>query len=92
MFSNPELDLYITKLLISGIIIISLGIFFISKKRFLSLIVFSCGANSILLLDVLLGSDLFFVYDIFWLAQFSLFIWPIINIFLIIQYSKQSNK
>lgn len=73
-------------------VIISLVVLSISKNKSLSVLVLSCGLNIAFFLAAFVGSNLFFVYDIFWLAQFSFFIWPIINIFLITQYSKQSNK
>jgi uncharacterized sodium:solute symporter family permease YidK len=61
----------------------------ISRKWFLALIVFSILGNLSFLVNI--GSRMFVSYGIKWFGYFSLFIWPLITIFLIIKYRKQKN-
>ncbi len=92
MFSTTIFDAYILGFLVVVAVIVSLVTLSVSKNKKLSFIVLSCGLNGAFFLIAFFGSGVFFIYDTLWLAQFSLFIWPIVNIVLITQYSKQSKK
>jgi hypothetical protein len=83
-FSDPKLDLQISLGLLIISAIISLLIFIFTKKKFLALIIFSVLGNLSFLINI--GSFMFDSYHIKWLQFFSLLIWPVINIFLIIKY------
>ncbi len=84
LFGNPRVDIWITFFLLGISIIISLIVFALAKRKLLSLIIFSLLGNLSFFLNF--GSDMFDFYKIVWLLYFSVFIWPIINIFLIIYY------
>ncbi len=86
LFSTPDLDLQISLFLLAASFIIALIVWAISRKWFLALIVFSMLGNLSFLVNI--GSMMFDSYNIQWLGYFSLFIWPIINVALIIKYLK----
>jgi hypothetical protein len=89
-FSDPTLDLKINLALLAISFIIALVVWAISKKKFLAIVVFSVLGNLSFLVSI--GSRFFIFYHIEWLKYLSLFIWPIINIYLIIKYfSKNKN-
>ena len=90
MFSYPDLDLKISITLLVISFVIGLITWGISKKWLLGLIVFSILGNLSFLVNI--GSRMFVSYDIKWLGYSSLFIWPLINIFLIIKYRKLKNE
>lgn len=92
LFSNPGIDLQITFILFAVSLVAALFFLAITKRRILALILFSILGNLILLMDVLTGSEIFYVYNIVWVKYFSVFIWPVLNIFLIIYYAKTSAK
>lgn len=89
-WGSASADLKITMLLVVVSFFIAL-ISYVSKRSiFFSLMILSILANFSFLLNV--GSDMFDSYNIVWLLYFSVFIWPIINILLIIYYAKTSPK
>jgi len=83
-FSDPALDLQISLVLLAVSFVVALIVLAISKKKFLSLIIFSVLGNVSFLINI--GSRMFDVYSIKWLGYFALIFWPIINIYLIIKY------
>ena len=83
-FSDPQLDLKISLYLFAFSILVGLIVFGKTKKRLLSLIVFSILGNLSFLINM--WSRMFISYDLEWLQIFSLLIWPIINIVLLIKY------
>lgn len=89
MFSNPEIALQIIIFLLAVSFVISSLVFLISKKLFLSLVVMSVLSNAVWLFDIFTGSEIYYSYDIMFLFYFSLYIWPLINIFLVIKYLKK---
>jgi len=90
MFSYPDLDLKISLTLLAISFVIGLITWGFSKKWFLGLIVFSILGNLSFLGNI--ESRMFYVYQLRWLKYFSAFIWPFLNIFLIIKYKKIKNE
>lgn len=70
-------------------VIIFFGISLIVLKRsnnaLLSVTVFSVLCNLIVLFVISLKSLIFFTYNLEWFQYFSLLIWPLLNIYLIIK-------
>jgi len=89
-FGDPSVDLWITGFLIGVSFIVSLVVFALAKRKILALVVFSILGNISIWLNI--GSQMFISYNILWLKYFSVFIWPILNIFLIIWYVKTRPK
>jgi len=85
-FSNPVLDMQITIALAVISAIIALIVLAFSKNLFKTLVVFSVLANLSFLINI--GSFMYLSYELIWLQYFSLLVWPIINIVLIIKYFK----
>ena len=83
-FSDPAFDLKLSLNFLGMSFIIAIIILAITRKKFLSLVIFSVLGNLSFLVNI--GSRMFVSYDIKWLGYFSLFIWPILNIYLIIKY------
>jgi len=84
----PDIDLLISEvLLVFSLIVVGLMVWEVSKKWLLGLVVFSILGN----ISFLVSADyrMFYVYHIVWLQYFALFVWPFINIFLLILYRKQ---
>lgn len=75
-----ELQLVIIALVIAAIISLVIGLF--KKNAITGLVWFSIFGNLIFLMNV--GASLFRFYNIEWLRSFSVFIWPVINILLIV--------
>lgn len=69
-------------LLISFIISIVIGIIF--KKRQLATISFSILGNISFFLNI--GSDIFYIHNLIWLKYIIIFIWPTLNLYLLIKY------
>jgi hypothetical protein len=90
MLFFPDIDLKISLTLLVVSFAVGLITLAISKKWLLSLTIFSILGNLSLLIN--LGSFMFDVYGIKWLQYFSLFIWPIINIFLIVLYRRKKKQ
>lgn len=78
--------------LIISAFILALIIYVVSKKKFLSTLIFSVFINGIFISAVFLRSLLFQIYGVEWLQYFSIFIWPIINIILIFYYVRKKNQ
>ena len=78
----PE-DIVIVNFFIITSLIISILIYIINKNILKSILSFSLINNIVFLLLVLTHSFIFIEYGIQWLQYFSLFIWPIANIYLI---------
>jgi len=91
-FSDPQLDLKISLYLFAFSVLVGLIVFGKTKKRFLSLVVFSILGNFSFLINM--WSRMFITYDLKWLQIFSLLIWPILNIVMLIKYfsSKKNEK
>ena len=90
LFGDPSVDAWITIVLLGISFIVSLLVLALAKRKFLSIVVFSILGNLSFLLNI--GSEMFRVYHIKWLGYFSLLIWPILNILLIVYYAKTSPK
>jgi predicted ferric reductase len=90
MFINPEFDMTVTIILLIVSAIISLIVYAFSRKPFKALIIFSVLANLSFLLSI--DSIMFIVYHIKWLKSFAAFVWPVINVILIIKYFKNKNE
>ncbi len=90
MFSYPDIDLKISIALLVVSFIIGLITWGFSKKWLLGLVVFSILGNLSFLVNI--ESRMFYIYHLKWLKFFALFIWPFINIVLIIIYRKQKNE
>ena len=69
--------------------IISIGIYLKFKNAFLSGLFFSLMMNLVLFLESINNSLWFRMYNVGWLQYFSLFIWPVINIILVIWYVRR---
>lgn len=80
---SPDIDMQLIVFLISVTFVVCLIIAFFVKEKIKVVVVFSTLVNLILLLFAILGTELFYFYDILWLRTFAVFFWPIINIFLI---------
>ncbi|HAS00229.1 MAG: hypothetical protein US57_C0006G0079 [Candidatus Moranbacteria bacterium GW2011_GWC2_37_73] len=91
MFSlSPDIEIGAMLFLIGIAFICSLVYAFFAKEKIKALVVFSVLSNMILWLFILIGSRLFYFYDILWFRVFSVFFWPVINIYLIIKvFSKK---
>lgn len=72
--------------LLMGAFVCSLVYAFFAKEKIKALVVFLILSNLILLVFILLGSRLFYLYNILWFRTFSFFVWPVINIYLIIKF------
>jgi hypothetical protein len=84
LFGDPSVDLWITIVLLGISLFVSLLVLFFAKRKILAILVFSVLGNLSFLLNI--GSEMFRIYHIKWLALFSLLIWPILNIFFIFRY------
>lgn len=72
--------------LFCGAVFSSLIFLLVSRNLFLSLIVLSILTNLVFFPDAISNSLWFRIYNVQWFRYFSVFVWPIINIFLIIWY------
>jgi len=91
-WSSPSRELNVVLILLVVFVFISVFVFIKTKKKINSILIFSLLSNFLFLLISLSGSSLFTIYDLIYFQYFSLFIWPIINLFLIIKYFKSSKK
>ena len=85
-----DVSLIVWFLVISAII--AYLIFIRSKNKFLSLTFFSCFSNGAFFLTAISGSLIFRIYNVEWLQYFSLFIWPLANVLLIIKSFRKYEK
>lgn len=91
MFSNPSFDLSVGFMLFGISIVIAILVLILTKKRLLSLVIFSVLGNLSFLINIITKSEMFMVYSVVWLEYFSLILWPVINIYLIIKLVKTKN-
>jgi len=89
-WGSSSIDLKITLFLLSVSLVVSLIVLFAARRKFLAVITFSILGNISFLLNI--GSEMFVVYNFLWLGYFSFFIWPILNILLIVWYAKSGAK
>jgi len=93
-FSSPSADLNVIIFLICISLIISVGVYFMTKKILPAVFLMSVLSNFVLFLNS--GSRLFGMYNIKWLVVFTLDFWPYINILLlaiiIFNYFKNRNE
>ena len=89
-FSDPGLDLKVSLVLLGLSFFVALIILVATRKKYLSFVIFSVLGNLSFLINI--QSFMFDSYDIKWLQIFSLFIWPIINIYLIINYFRNKKN
>jgi hypothetical protein len=83
MFFGPEIDMQVMIILLGLAFVISVISAIFVKEKSRALIIFSILANLILLVFILTGSRIFYLYNIIWFRTFSFFVWPIVNIYLI---------
>lgn len=91
-FGSPSLDLKLTIFSLGIALIISFIVLIFAKRKIFSFVLFSILANVVFLLGIFTKSDMFDFYNIVWLLYFSFFIWPVLNIILIIYYVKTKAK
>ncbi len=91
-FGGAILDLQIIIFLLGISLLISLISVYFLKRKVFSIILFSILTNAIFLAAEFTKSDLFDFYNIVWLLYFSVFVWPILNIFLIAYYIRTRPK
>lgn len=89
-WGSASADLKVTIFLVIIAFIVALITYAVKRRIYFSIMLFSILANISFLLNI--GSDMFDAYNIVWLLYFSVFIWPIINILLIVYYAKTSPK
>ena len=91
-FSDPILDMDITLALVFVSACLGIIIGLLKKNWKIAIAVFSTLSNLAFLINI--GSRMFQTYHILWIFWVSVFIWPIINLFLIIWIvrSKKQNK
>jgi hypothetical protein len=89
-WGSSTLDLKITIFFLVVSFVISLIVWFFSKKFYVALLVFSVLANISFLVNI--GSEMFVAYHFLWFGYFSAFAWPIINIGLIVYYASARPK
>ena len=89
-FSDPQFDLKISLYLFAFSVLVGLIVLGKTKNKFLATMVFSILGNLSFLINM--WSRMFISYDLEWLQIFSLLIWPIINIALLIKYFSKSDR
>lgn len=80
---SPDVDM---QLMLSLMVVVFIGCFvysFFAKEKIKVLLFFSILINLILFVFILMGTRAFHFYNIVWFRNFSFFVWPIINIYLI---------
>lgn len=85
-FSNPAFDMQMTITLIIISVVITLIFFARSKSLPKALVIFSVLANLSFLINI--WSRMFVYYHILFVLYFSIIIWPVINIVLLIKFFK----
>jgi len=83
-WGSPSLDFKMTLIEIAVALVISIVILLLTRKKLLPVILFSVLGNIIFFLDILARSEYFAIHKIVWLQYFTVFVWPIINLVLII--------
>lgn len=79
----------LVKFLIYGVFFIALIVFLITKKLLLGTITFLVSSNIVFFLEAANNSLWFRGYHVEWIQYFSLFVWPVISISLIIWYVRK---
>lgn len=79
-FSSPSADINIMMIFLTIALIVSIAVYFFSKKLFLSIFVMSLLSNVILYIGI--DYNLAKIYDILGIFNFSRDIFPYINIVL----------
>jgi hypothetical protein len=82
-------DMLVIFWLFGIIAIATLLIFFKTRNKQLSLTIFSVFSNIVLFLASVSGSLIFRIYNIEWLQFLAIFVWPLINIILIVWYARK---
>lgn len=73
-------------------LIVSVFVFLRTKKINLSVLVFSFLGSSILFFEAINNALWFQIYSVEWLQYSSLFIFPVINIILIVLYVRKKKQ
>ncbi len=81
-FSSPSADLRIIIFLLCAVLVLSVGVYFLTKKILASMFLFSLLGNFIIFGNV--DYNFANMFDIFWLFNFSRNFWPYINVLLLI--------
>ena len=76
-----DMQLMLAMLFVCGFVSLAIGFFI--KRKIWALATFSVLANLVLLFFVLLGSEMFYFYNIIWFRTFSFFVWPVLNVYFI---------
>jgi len=84
--TSPDLDLFLIIAALIVAVIISLAVGLVKKNFQVGAFCFSLLGNGIFLMNM--GSDFYRFYNLEWLLYFSLYLWPVINIFWIVFYIK----
>lgn len=90
-FSNPQFDMQITLILLVFSFVVSFVVYLRRKDIYKAFTIFSILANVSFLVNI--ESKMFVVYHIRLLSSFSLFIWPLLNLFLLVwifKYKKEN--
>lgn len=82
------MQITITLLVMSAIV--AVVIFAVSRKIFKTLMWLSILANLSFLVNI--GSRMYVSFGLTWLQYIVLFVWPVINIVLIVKYFKNKNE
>lgn len=94
LFSSPSGDAQIMIIGLILIFFISLIVSLLGNNRRLFFLSFSFLGNGFLFLNA--GSIVFAVFDIVWLRYFVVFVWPVVNIFLLgfflVRWMRGGNK
>jgi len=89
-WESPSFDLQVSIWLLVLSFAISLIFYFLRRNFIFSILLFSVLGNLSFLFNI--GSRMFVTYNMIWFSYFSLFIWPIINLLLIIYYAYKKNQ
>ena len=81
-FSSPSADLRIMIYLLVFVLVLSIVVYFMTKKVLAAVFLMSVLSNLVLFLNA--GSEIFDIYKIKWVVVFTLDIWPYVNLFLLI--------
>lgn len=87
IFSDPQLDMQITFVFLFISAAVALAMYLVSKNPWKAAVWLSVLANLSFLVNI--GSFMFLSYGLGWLQNFTLFVWPIINVFLVIRFLKK---
>lgn len=69
--------------------IVSFIVLVVLKNKIAALLAFSVLVNLVFLSAILLGSLFFRIYNVEWLQYVVVFVWPIINVVLVISYARK---